>query len=665
MHARLVPGELHNSKGTALNRMRRHTATIVATVMASSLVSLTPVAYSQDASAEGSLSWGIRSSFNNYTGGATKLSDGAARSDKSFTFPLVSQTFNESTSKLEAQFKGEVLYKKYCKNTGKKDPVDDECSLDLSMKNPKVVIAPEGSYMEATVRSKQYTTGQYFSPEKPVRIANLYTSGAQFTDSEGKISWSDIATALTPDGVKMFSDFYNENEGLDPLGFTYKGKGVRPAGDQGGLRTAAQKWTAPKDYDHISRPFLYGEKIVVVTAEYGVTLLDTELRPIATKELPIDKLATVAFNDTTGELFYAASEGASDAKTLMEVAVSGDAIGEPTSVGTVPEPIRGIGVDPDSGKFFAISAEAGDDSARDNGGHLTIFDKSEKQRSIALPKTAEILGAKVVDGESVYAKIFNIDDFAEVAKMNNGTFIFHPGAAVTVEGNDIATKGFLFSIDLNASDEEAFKYMKGSQYLERTTLFGVSTDGETILRSTHFGRGGAQMLKYANRDVSVVTESIQLSGGELWAGSVFHDGKIVQLDGKNGNLNWLNPADLKVEKSLPITNGRETSNRRHGDFLINKNGDVYVQTLDESTGDLKEYYVLTRMTDMSKPPAAKPDNENRLKEIERLESDKTKPSISGKAEQIGKIIGIVLGVLGGLSVLSFFFQNHIRSFLGL
>lgn len=75
--------------------------------------------------------------------------------------------------------------------------------------------------------------------------------------------------------------------------------------------------------------------------------------------------------------------------------------------------------------------------------------------------------------------------------------------------------------------------------------------------------------------------------------------------------------------------------------------------------------MLTRMTDMSKPPAAKPDNENRLKEIERLESDKTKPSTSGKAEQIGKIIGIVLGVLGGLSVLSFFFQNHIRSFLGL
>lgn len=80
-----------------------------------------------------------------------------------------------------------------------------------------------------------------------------------------------------------------------------------------------------------------------------------------------------------------------------------------------------------------------------------------------------------------------------------------------------------------------------------------------------------------------------------------------------------------------------------------------MQTLDESTGDLKEYYVLTRMTDMSKPPVAKSDNENRLKEIERREADKTKPSPSGKAEQIGKIIGIVLGVLGGFSVLSFFF----------
>lgn len=111
--------------------------------------------------------------------------------------------------------------------------MEDDCSLDLSMKDPKIVIAPEGSYMEATVRSRQYATGQYFAPEKPVRIVNLYTSGAQFKDSDGKISWSDIATALTSDGVKMFSDFYNENEGLDPLNFTYKGKGVRPAGDQG------------------------------------------------------------------------------------------------------------------------------------------------------------------------------------------------------------------------------------------------------------------------------------------------------------------------------------------------------------------------------------------------------------------------------------------------
>lgn len=263
---------------------------------------------------------------------------------------------------------------------------------------------------------------------------------------------------------------------------------------------------------------------MVVTAEYGMTLLDAELRPIVTKELPIDKLATVAFNEATGELFYAASEGSSDAKKLMKVAVSGDAIGEPTSVGTVPETIRGIGVDPDSGKFFAISAESGDDSARENGGHLTIFDASQDKRSIALPKTAEVLGAKVIDGESVYAKIFNNDDFAEVTKMNDGTFIFHPGAAVTLEGNDITTKVFLFSIDLNVSDD-AFKYMKGSQYLERTALSGLSTDGESILRSTHFGRGGAQMLKYADRDVSPVTESIQLSGGELWAGSVFHDGK--------------------------------------------------------------------------------------------------------------------------------------------
>lgn len=95
----------------------------------------------------------------------------------------------------------------------------------------------------------------------------------------------------------------------------------------------------------------------MVTADYGVTLLNAELKPIATKELPIDKLTTVAFNEKTGELFYAASgtNGSSDMKTLMKATVSQDGIGEPTSVGTVPEAIRGIGVDADSGVFLQLA----------------------------------------------------------------------------------------------------------------------------------------------------------------------------------------------------------------------------------------------------------------------------------------------------------------------
>ena len=48
-----------------------------------------------------------------------------------------------------------------------------------------------------------------------MKVATLETYAGQFSQANGKVSWSNIPTTLTEDGLKMFSNFYNVGEGLD------------------------------------------------------------------------------------------------------------------------------------------------------------------------------------------------------------------------------------------------------------------------------------------------------------------------------------------------------------------------------------------------------------------------------------------------------------------
>ena len=198
--------------------MRIRLGIAIATMAA--LLPISPVAQAQ--SVTGELNCGFRSSFNNYTGGASELRDGVERKGNTFSFPMESQSYDQAENRTEAQFRGEVIYKKYCHDNG-------SCDLDLSMKNPKVVITDNGSYIEATVSSKQYNKNETYAPATPVRIANLHTASAGFKNNNGRIEWSQIPTSLTEEGNKMFSEFYTVGEGLAPVSFSYTGQGARPA----------------------------------------------------------------------------------------------------------------------------------------------------------------------------------------------------------------------------------------------------------------------------------------------------------------------------------------------------------------------------------------------------------------------------------------------------
>ncbi|WP_197457052.1 HtaA domain-containing protein [Brevibacterium ravenspurgense] len=174
-----------------------------------------PGAAFAESASEGSLDWGIRTSFNNYTGGPSEILGGAAESPTGFTFELVSQKYEAETNLTDLQFNGFVRYLQYCDIPT--NPATGGCALDLRFEDPRVVISDSDSYLEATVYSKQYPSGEIWAPSEPVRVANLHTASATMDASDGRVKWSNIASTLTEDGNKMFSEFYSPGEALDPL----------------------------------------------------------------------------------------------------------------------------------------------------------------------------------------------------------------------------------------------------------------------------------------------------------------------------------------------------------------------------------------------------------------------------------------------------------------
>ena len=290
------------------------------------------------------------------------------------------QSYDPAENRTEAQFRGEVIYKKYCHDNG-------SCDLDLSMKNPKVVIADNGSYIEATVSSKQYNKNETYAPATPVRIANLHTASAGFKNDNGRIEWSQIPTSLTEEGNKMFSEFYTVGEGLDPVSFSYTGQGARPATDAQGLQVADRKWTSPKAYtDTTHTLYNVGSSVLVAVAGSGLYLLDAELNQMATVAAPLHKNGVGAFDPTAGIYYFAEDNG----NVIKAIDVTPTSLGTIREIGNTPAAIRAMGYNRHSNKVAVISQNTGDDKTA----HLSVIEAAGI-RETALPSTQELIGQEI------------------------------------------------------------------------------------------------------------------------------------------------------------------------------------------------------------------------------------------------------------------------------
>ena len=392
--------------------LQRRVGLVLAAAISASLLPLSAAsAVEEDTD---TLRWGIRASFNNYTGGATQVLDGATREGNGFVFELVEQSFDTETNRTEAQFDGTVIYRKYCEDNTQ--PMEGNCQLDMRFNDPKVVISDTESYLEATVFSKQYLSGETYAPERPVRIANLYTSAATFSDTDGTIKWDNIATSLTAEGNLMFSEFYNAGEGLDPLSFSYNGEGARPASDSGEPTLYSGSWDSPAAYDDgVHLLYDANPNVIVAVPRAGFALLDGDLNQLAFAEATLTQASLSAF-DSTHNVIYFAEPGSS---TLKAIDVTGSTLSAPREVHTAPAEIRAIG-------YSAVSDIVAAVASADNRTATLAVGKDGSFEDRELPSTEDLYAdgfdtALDVERSSAWGRSFTGSDNAELVAMNDGT----------------------------------------------------------------------------------------------------------------------------------------------------------------------------------------------------------------------------------------------------
>lgn len=188
---------------------------------------------------EGTLRWEVRRSFNDYVGAENiAVADGATRDDTGeFVFPVSSGTFDAETGSTELTVDGTVHYAAYCGFFP--GWPDDECALDLTLSELRVVIDPTEQTLYAHVRSRPLEAGDEIPPIVDfgeIPLVELGIGDADVALEPATTTWIGIATGLTDDAVPAFQN-YPPGAQFAPLAFTYLGPGGEPVLDE--------SWTPP------------------------------------------------------------------------------------------------------------------------------------------------------------------------------------------------------------------------------------------------------------------------------------------------------------------------------------------------------------------------------------------------------------------------------------
>lgn len=166
----------------------------------------------------GELDWGVKASFTSYiknyadegkievTGGAVEAKDGT------YGFPVVSGTYDPATEENEVQYAGSVHYTAY-NSLGGGTPL-----LDITIKDPKVVLKGEAGTLFADVISRSESTGE-LEEFDDLDLVELDASGVTPVAGKDTLTWEAIASAITADAEPVFGS-YPAGTAFDPVDLT-------------------------------------------------------------------------------------------------------------------------------------------------------------------------------------------------------------------------------------------------------------------------------------------------------------------------------------------------------------------------------------------------------------------------------------------------------------
>lgn len=591
--------------------MRKKSAHLAFSAALMSLMVMAPLgansAFAQTAE-DGSLDWGIRSGFNNYTGGATQVIDGASKSPTGFTFELVSKRQESAGNLTDLQFNGTVVYRKYCSIPDK--PLEGTCALDLRFNDPRIVISDNGSYLEATVSSKQFPSGELWEPKTPVRVADLHTSSAILTEQNGRVTWSNISATLTEDSYKMFTGFYEPGEQLDPISISYSGQAIRPVGDSGKPELTDALWDSKKEYGDGPHIMVDADPHILVGEPGGnIVLIDQSLKELARTTATIPKSSTYAYDKKSKTVYYTTLRNRNE---LYAVAIEGDKFGQEKVVFTATNNITAIGVNA-AGEVAAITLSPDFRTA------ALVTNASGDFVQLDLPSSEELLGAQLTGGSVWGSSSFG--ENIELLPMKDNTFVYNGEGDPYLNGDSTSAKGLLVSINANgATPGERAQYMPGSDHGNRTAYVNnLASNGESIYRFTASPYGATtttQILKYADRNVTSVTNVSKEGAAGIAAVGFAPDGTPILLEGNAGTLQYLRPNTFEVTSEVPLPRGKSTQKAANNTFVVRDNA-IFVPTFDDSRGDYLDHYALRKfkLPVPAKAPESTSDDKAKLDEL--------------------------------------------------
>lgn len=617
-------------------------------------------------SGKGSLNWALRDSFlryslgaTNVTGGATKIYSNGTTAPSSqsdtveqyYKFNLKNASFEDATKITRAEFEGSIEYFKYCEG---REAKRGNCALELTIKDPTIVLSPEGSYVEADVRSKQYPSGEIFEKDD-AKIANAWTKTAKFAEKDGKVSWEGINTSLTEDGVHTFSNFYDLGGPLAPLSFEYEGTGARPGNDSAPL-TIGEHYRSSQV---VATDTMIGLQDYVALAtrvptenKAAVELIDpATMKAVGTPletSLAFDQ--SLLFTQGAGNRIYwvegqnlkaatATAEGWSEPQILEE------------GIGVQP---AGIAYDSANDRVGIIARGTGDTDST-----LTWVTAAGEKTSVQLTAPQEVM--KAHDDEIIlYGKGYNKDFYGDVGNtslptsmsvMPDGKILYLPATAVYREDSSTyRVPPVLIQPDGTAKLAEGGTHL-GEKGDNATYATEMAVDGNNVAFYSHDSHNsGMQFFRYEQGELKPQSGRGLVGDLKKISEVAFVGDKALVTNEATSKLSWVDPVSKQVTDSISLPNQKGSAD--HHRNLLKWNDKLFAYSIETDNETYKEHAVILRLdstdpqvgdhTEQVEPPApAEPETpEKPGTEAEgQAGADDKKPAEPGKTTEEAKPAG--------------------------